>query len=50
MLREIYKPGEIITELLHAEVLTSQGESAIAAIRSIGMTDATYFFGEKLDY
>jgi len=49
MLREIYKPGEIITELLQAEVLTSQGESAIGAIRSIGMT-ATYFFGEKLDY
>ena len=35
-----------------AETLCSRTgyESAIGAIRSIGMTDATYFFGEKLDY
>ena len=42
MPRKIYKPDEIITKLRQAEVLTSQGKSTIEAIRSIGVTDATY--------
>jgi putative transposase len=43
MPRKIYKPEEIITKLRQVEVLTSQGKSAIDAIRSIGVTDATYY-------
>ncbi len=43
MPRKIYKPEEIITKLRQVEVLTSQGRSVIDAIRSIGVTDATYY-------
>ena len=42
MPRKIYKPEEIITKLRQVEVLTSQG-SAVDVIRSIGVTDATYY-------
>ncbi len=41
--RRIYKPEEIISKLRQVEVLTSQGKSAVEAIRSIGVTDATYY-------
>jgi putative transposase len=43
MPRRIYKPEEIIAKLRQVEVLTSQGKSVIDAIRSIGVTDATYY-------
>jgi putative transposase len=43
MPRKIYKPEEIIAKLRQVEVLTSQGKLAIEAIRSIGVTDATYY-------
>ena len=43
MPRKIYKPEEIIAKLRQVEVLTSQGEAAVDAIRSIGVTDATYY-------
>ena len=43
MPRKIYKPEEIIAKLRQVEVLTSQAQSAIDAIRSIGVTDATYY-------
>lgn len=43
MLRKIYKPEEIIANLRQIEVLTPQGESAVDAILSIGVTDATYY-------
>jgi len=43
MPRKIYKPEEIIAKLRQVEVLTSQGKSTIDAIRSIGVTDATYY-------
>jgi putative transposase len=41
--RRNYKPEEIITKLRQVEVLTSQGQAAADAIRSIGVTDATYY-------
>lgn len=41
--RRIYKPEEIIAKQRQVEVLTSQGKSALDAIRSIGVTDATYY-------
>ncbi len=43
MPRKIYKPEEIIAKLRQVEILTSQGKSAIDAIRLIGVTDATYY-------
>ena len=43
MPRKIYKPEEIIAKLRQVEILTLQGKSAVDAIRSIGVTDATYY-------
>ena len=43
MPQKIYKPEEIIAKLRRVEILTSQGKSAVDAIRSIGVTDATYY-------
>jgi hypothetical protein len=43
MPRRIYKPKEIIAKLRQVEILTSHGKSAVDAIRSIGVTDATYY-------
>jgi putative transposase len=43
MPRKIYKPEEIIAKLRQVEVLTSQGKSAVDAIRLIGVTDATFY-------
>jgi putative transposase len=43
MPRRIYKPEEIIAKLRQVEILTSQGKSVVDAIRSIGVTDATYY-------
>ncbi len=43
MPRRIYKPEEIIAKLRQVDVLTSQGKSAVGAIRSIGGTDATFY-------
>ena len=43
MPRKIYKPEEIIAKLRQVEILTSQGKSAADTIRSIGVTDATYY-------
>jgi hypothetical protein len=43
MPRMIYKPEEIIAKLRQIEVLTSQGKSVVDAIRSIGVTDATFY-------
>jgi putative transposase len=43
MPRKIYKPEEIIAKLRQVEVMTSQGRTVIDAIRSIGVTDATFY-------
>ncbi len=43
MPRKIYKPEEIMAKLRQVEVLTSQGKSAFDAIRSIGVSDVTYY-------
>jgi putative transposase len=48
MPRKIYKPEEIIAKLRQVEVLTSQGKPAIDAIRSIGVTDTTYYLYGRL--
>jgi putative transposase len=43
MPRKIYKPEEIMAKLRQVEVLTSQGKPAADAIRSIGVSDVTYY-------
>ena len=43
MPRKIYKPEEIVAKLRQVDVLTSQGKSAAEAIRSIGVSEATFY-------
>ena len=43
MPRKIYKPEEIVAKLRQVDVLTSQGKSAAEAIRSIGVSEVTYY-------
>jgi hypothetical protein len=38
-----YKPEEIVAKLRLVDVLTSQGQSAADAIRSIGVSEVTYY-------
>jgi transposase-like protein len=41
--RKRHKPEEIVAKLRQVEVLTSQGQSVADAIRSIGVTEVTYY-------
>ena len=43
MPRKSYKPEEIVTKLRQVDVLTSQGQSVAEAIRSIGVSEVTYY-------
>ena len=43
MPRKSYKPEEIVAKLRQVDVLTSQGQSAAEAIRSIGVSEVTYY-------
>ena len=43
MARKRYKPEEIVAKLRQVDVLVSQGQSVIDAVRSIGVTDGTYY-------
>ena len=43
MPRKRHTPEEIVTKLRQVEVLTAQGRSAAEAIRSIGVTEVTYY-------
>ena len=38
-----HKPEEIVSKLRQADVLVSQGQSVADAIRSIGVTEVTYY-------
>ena len=38
-----HKPEEIIAKLRQVEVMTGQGASMVDAIRSIGVTEVTYY-------
>jgi putative transposase len=38
-----HKPKEIIAKLRQVEVMTGQGTSMVDAIRSIGVTEVTYY-------
>ena len=43
MQRKSYKPEEIVAKLRRVDVLTSQGQSVSEAIRSIGVSEVTYY-------
>ncbi len=43
MPRKRHKPEKIVAKLRQVEVLTSQGQSVVDAIRSIGVTEVTYY-------
>ena len=43
MARKRHKPEEIVAKLRQVDVLTSQGQSVSDAIRSIGVTEVTYY-------
>jgi ACT domain-containing protein len=43
MARKIHKPEEIVAKLRQVDVLTSQRQSAPDAIRSIGVSEVTYY-------
>ena len=55
MARKHHKPEEIVAKLRQVEVLVGQGKPVTDAVRSIGVTEATYyrwrseFGGLKLD-
>ena len=41
--RKRHKPEEIVSKLRQVDVLKSQGQSVAEAIRSIGVTEVTYY-------
>lgn len=43
MPRKRHKPEEIVAKLRQGDVLTSQGQAVADAIRSIGVTEVTYY-------
>ena len=43
MPRKRHKPEEIVAKLRQVDVLTSQGQNVADAIRSIGVTEVTYY-------
>jgi len=43
MARKRHKPEEIVAKLRQVDVLTSQGMAIADAIRSIGVTEVTYY-------
>ena len=43
MSKKRYRPEEIVAKLRQVEVLTAQGKTVADAIRSIGVTEVTYY-------
>jgi len=43
MPRKQYKPEEIVAKLRQVDVLSSQGQSVSEAIRSIGVSEVSYY-------
>ena len=46
--KKIYTAEQIISKLREAEVLISQGQTAPAASKAIGVTDQTYYRWRKI--
>ena len=47
MAQKKYKPEEIVAKLRQVDVLVSQGRSVAEAVRSIGVTQFTYYRWRK---
>jgi len=45
MARKRYKPEEIVAKLRQVDVLVSQGQNMVDAIRQIGVSEVTYYRG-----
>ena len=45
--RKRHKPEEIVAKLRQVDVLTTQGRPVAEAIRSIGVTEVTYYRWRK---
>jgi putative transposase len=43
MARKRYKPEEIVAKLRQVDVLVSQGQATVDAIRQIGVSEVTYY-------
>ena len=43
MARKKHSPEEIVTKLRQVDVLTAQGNTVAAAVRTIGVTEFTYY-------
>src|SRR6516165_4846952 len=43
MARKRYKPEEIVAKLRQVDVLVSQGQTMVDAIRQIGVSEVTYY-------
>ena len=43
MARRHHKPEEIVSKLRQVEVMSGQGKSIVDAVRTIGVTEATYY-------
>ncbi len=43
MARKKHSPEEIVTKLRQVDVLTGQGNTVAAAVRTIGVTEFTYY-------
>jgi len=43
MARRKHKPEEIVAKLRQVDVLTSRGRSVAEAVRTIGVTEVTYY-------
>ena len=43
MARKHHKPEEIVAKLRQVEVLLAQGKSAAEAVRTLGVTEQTYY-------
>ena len=43
MSKKRHQPEEIVSKLRQVDVLTSQGQTVAQAIRSIGVTEVTYY-------
>jgi ACT domain-containing protein len=41
--RKRYKPQEIVAKLRQVDVLVSQGQNMVGAIRQIGVSEVTYY-------
>ena len=47
MPKRIHKPEEVVAKLRQVDVLVSQGQTTADAVRSIGVTEVTYYRWRK---